>query len=271
MHGLDISNHNTLAYRGMAEYQAADFVIVQAIDVPLGFTGHDVVDPETFRRGYTGMQLRQAKDDGKKVGVYVWLWNGLDDQNATIDDIGERLGCIPPSVRLDMRLWLDMEDTSIDHGPARQEDVLTALSVMDHWAEVHGLPPTGIYSGDWYIRGYMDAWFPPDRVYWQANYALDEAGAVAALLPARPLIQYTSSPIDMDEMAESEIVGTPEEPADMPDCTEAEKKNADLVNALGYVAGDVLKPLTRKNAAAYVKKAVDQIRAVAEQQGISHA
>jgi hypothetical protein len=90
-------------------YQEASFVIIQAIEPPLGFPGHNFIDPETGKRGYTGVALRQARADGKSVGVYVWLWNGLAD---TYGNIRSRLDCVPPSVRLDMRPWVDVEDTT---------------------------------------------------------------------------------------------------------------------------------------------------------------
>lgn len=90
-------------------YEAVQAVIVQALEPPSGFPGHDFIDPETGKRGYTGVALRRAVADGKKVGVYVWLWNGLAD---TKGNIAARLACVPPSVRLDMRPWVDVEDTS---------------------------------------------------------------------------------------------------------------------------------------------------------------
>jgi hypothetical protein len=197
-----------MAYRATAEYEAANFVIVQAIDPPSPFTGWE-------RGGYTAEQLRAAVADDKYCGVYVWLWNSFSTSAATKVDIAARLALIPDDVELDMRLWLDMEDTTADHGPPRQQDVLDALEVMDAWSISRGLPLPGVYSGDWYLRGYMDAWFPPGRVYWQANYALSQDEAGAALLPMRPCIQYTSTPIDQNMMLESEIVNG-EEP--MPDC-----------------------------------------------------
>jgi hypothetical protein len=263
--GADVSNHQGPPgqYRGQLWYQVAEFVIAQAIDPPAPFAGHDV-------GGYTAEQLRAAKADEKYAGVYVWLWNSFSTSAATKADIAARLALIPVDVPLDMRLWLDMEDTTQDHGPARQQDVLDALEVMDDWSAARGLPAPGCYSGDWYLRGYMDAWFPPDRVYWQANYALSSNEAADALLPMRPVIQYTSTPIDQNAMLDSEIVNRGGEPVSG-ECEELQAKVDSLVNALGYIAGDVLKPLTLPSAGKYVKTAVSQIRAVAEQQGIAHA
>jgi hypothetical protein len=109
--GIDVSNLNGHpdVYRGLAWYQQAAFVIVQAIEPPPGYPGHDFIDPETGKRGYTGVQLRTAKEDGKKVGAYAWLWNGLAD---TRGNILARLATVPPSVTLDMRPYVDVEDTT---------------------------------------------------------------------------------------------------------------------------------------------------------------
>lgn len=115
--GADISNlqGHPDGYRSQPWYQAAEFIICQAIEPPPGYLGHDFIDPETGKRGYTGVQLRAAKEDGKRVGVYVWLWNGLAD---TRGNILARLATVPPSVQLDMRPWVDVEDTTGGPGAA---------------------------------------------------------------------------------------------------------------------------------------------------------
>ncbi len=109
--GIDLSNLQGPpdSYRQLDWYVQSQFVIVQAIEPPAGFPGHDVIDPETGKRGYTGAQLRAAVEDGKKVGVYAWLWNGLAD---TRGNILARLDTVPASVRLDMRPYVDVEDTT---------------------------------------------------------------------------------------------------------------------------------------------------------------
>ena len=118
--GIDISNlqgHPEIwpSQPWYQHYLNAQFVIVQAIEPPAGYPGSDFTDPETGKRGYTGVALRKAKADGKKVGAYVWLWNNLPD---TGQDITNRLSTIPDSVRLDMRLFVDCEDTSGGPGKA---------------------------------------------------------------------------------------------------------------------------------------------------------
>ena len=251
MKGIDVSNHNTMAYRSSLEYINSEFVIVQAINPPPGYPGHDV-------GGYTSDQIMAGIDDGKYVGVYVWLWNSFSTSAATKDDIDRRLALIP-DVPLSMRLWLDMEDTTQDHGPARQQDVLDALEVMDAYAIDHDLPPTGVYSGDWYIRGYMDAWFPPGRVYWKADYSLSEMGAAASLSVDVPIIQYTSDPIDTNTMLESEVNVEPPLPPEGCD---------DLVNALAYVCDDLgdqlleetKRPTVRKTVVRSIVKEMQRVR-----------
>jgi hypothetical protein len=236
LQGIDISNLQgpPSAYRNQPWYRDAAFVIVQAIEPPRGYPGHDFIDPETGRRGYTGIQLRAAKEDGKYVGAYPWLWNGLPDTAA---DITHRLDTVPQSVTLDMRPYVDTEDTF--GGPSamgllilpeqylpverqllreprpiapstfslaatsRMTDVLTALAAADRWAAGRGLPAAGGYSGDWYIFGYLAGWWPADRHYWTADY---NARVGARLHPLSPVHQFTSTPIDMDVMLESEIV-----------------------------------------------------------------
>lgn len=223
--GVDISNHQgpPSLYRGTQWYQDAAFVIAQAIKPPAPYTGWQI-------GGYTEMQLRAAKDDSKKIGVYVWLWNTLADTAA---DIRARLALVPDDLPLDMRPWLDVEDVNANTGPSRQEDVLTALDVMDEWAAARGLPPTGVYSGDWYIQGYMGGWFPPNRMYWLADY-----GLTPTVLPSRPVHQYTSVPIDMNIMLESELVGGSTPPPELPpDCDQGWQDKKDLIVA---TAGELL-------------------------------
>lgn len=247
--GIDISNHQgpPSAYRNQQWYRDAEFVITQAIDPPAPYAGWDV-------GGYTASQLRAAEEDGKYVGVYVWLWNSFSTSAATKADIAARLALIPDDVPLSMRLWLDMEDTTQDHGPARRQDVLDALEVMDEWAGARGLPPTGVYSGDWYIRGYMDAWFPPDRVYWMADYSLDPEPS-PTVLPMRPIHQYTSTPVDKNVMLESELVGTEAPPVPDIDYGWLDKK-AEVVTAAGELMSVADQLLAEANRKAGPRKTV---------------
>jgi hypothetical protein len=119
-------------------YQEAQFVIVQAIEPPVGYPGHDFIDPETGKRGYTGVALRQAKADDKKVGVYVWLWNYLPD---TRGNILARLATVPESVALDMRPWVDCEDTTLQ-STALQANHLERMSYrLNRQLQIEERPP----------------------------------------------------------------------------------------------------------------------------------
>lgn len=238
--GVDLSNHQgpPPSYRGQAWYQGAAFVIAQAILPPKPFTGWEV-------GGYTEAQLRAAQEDGKKIGIYVWLWNTLADTKA---DIRARLALVPDDLVLDMRPWLDVEDVNANTGPSRQQDVMDALEVMDEWAATRGLPATGVYSGDWYISDYLGGWFPEGRLYWLADYGLDPE-----VLPARPIHQYTSTPIDMDVMLESEIVtGAP--PVDDTERQQLQAKIDSLVTTVADIADRLGDQLLAECKRASVRK-----------------
>lgn len=239
MQGIDISNlqgHPDTWPRQpwYPQYQAADFVIVQCLEPPPGYPGHDFIDPETGKRGYTGVALRQAKSDSKKVGVYPWLWNGLAD---TRGNILARLATVPPSVPLDMRPFVDVEDTTggstvlglvstpneqrlqrqlqmeprpLEHSllgmislSSRQQDVLEARAAADEWAAPLGLPPSGGYSADWYVNDYLNGWWPDAWLKWWAAYGVPPGSIIAGDIVAH---QYGSVPVDLDVMLESEIV-----------------------------------------------------------------
>lgn len=242
LRGLDISNMQgpPTIYTEQEWYRAAEFVIVQSLRPPYPYPGWEVA-------GYTGAQIRQAHADGKYVGAYVWLWN-----NGDLDaDIRSKLALIPGDVPLNMRLWLDVEDTE----PTFKRDrVLRALELCDAWATAKGLPPTGVYTGDWFINGHMGGWFPPGRVYWQADYSQ----APIELSPMRPIRQYTSSPVDLNVMLESEIVGHVAEPE--------EPTAADFRQALAYLSHDVVGPLGTYKYPR-IKAAVAEVERVAAQYG----
>ena len=207
--GIDISNHQgpPSIYRDQPWYRDAEFVIVQAIEPPAGYAGWDHTDAVSGRRGYTGEQLQAAREDGKKVGVYAWLWNMLPDP---FNDIRARLNIVPANFPLDMRPWVDVEDTSQTTVAIRKAATLAARRAADEWALARALPPSGGYSGGWYINGYLDGWWPEDWLYWMADYSIPPE-----LYPSRPVHQYASTPIDQNAMLESEIVarGEPEMPA----------------------------------------------------------
>lgn len=235
MRGVDLSNlqGHPDTWSSQPWYQVyldAQFVIVQGIEPPAGFPGHNFVDPETGKLGYTGEALRRAVADGKHVGVYVWLWNGLDDPYG---NIMARLETVPPSVQLSMRPWVDVEDTN---GVVDRQDIIDALDAADDWANARGLPEAGIYTGDWYVNGYLGGWIPKVP-QWIANYNGDPGSLIGGMIVAH---QFTSTPCDQNEMLDSEIVGA-EQPTPPSDVDQAwlDKKEL-VVNTLGYVNGDLV-------------------------------
>ena len=111
LQGIDISNLQGApeSYRHLDWYVRAAFVIVRASGVA-EVSKADVIDAQAGKRAaYPAAQLRAAVEDGKKVGAYAWLWNGLAD---TRGNILARFATVPPSVTLDMRPWVDVEDTT---------------------------------------------------------------------------------------------------------------------------------------------------------------
>jgi antitoxin component of MazEF toxin-antitoxin module len=84
----------------------------------------------------------------------------------------------------------------------RQSEVNAARAAADEWARERGLPPSGGYSGDWYINGYLGGWWPDGWLYWVADYGSPPGSRIR---PSAPVHQFTSSPVDTNMMDESEI------------------------------------------------------------------
>lgn len=250
--GVDISNLNGTPdrYSGLAEYQAAEFVIVQAI-------------PRPAPNGIAAQQLRAAKADGKALGIYSWLWHDpswrLDPDVAT--DQRLRLATVPDDVELDMRPWLDVEDNQSTGWQAvtiqqRVDDVNHALETLDTWAAQRGLPEAGIYWSDYFIGllfGGRNYW--PERKQWKAHYEIAPGSLIGGTVVAH---QFASTPIDQNVMLESELVSV-SAPAGDPSA-------ADFRQALSYLSHDVMQPL-RGYKLARVKTAVAEVDRVAAQYG----
>jgi hypothetical protein len=263
--GIDISNHqgDPSTYRHQQWYRDAQFVIAQAI-------------PRPAPNGYTGAQLRAALDDGKHRGIYTWMWDDptwrMGDQSVE-DDLRIRLATVPEDVELNIRPHEDLEDNqsagwrNVTVGQ-RIGNARRALDVLDTWAVRRGLPEAGIYWSDYFIGLLYDGWDGDGRKQWKAHYSARAGSLIGGNVVMH---QYTSTPIDMNVMLESEIVQggnadvTDEERAQMQD------KINGLVSTIGLLTGDDLKPLTRKSAGKYVKDYVNVARARAAAVGIQHA
>lgn len=244
IHGIDGSNFQGLpsAYRGQQWYRDAQFTIWQAI-------------PRPAPNGYTGEQLRAARDDGKHVGIYCWIWH--DPSWRMARDVREdqllRLATVPDDVTLNMRVWLDVEDNQSTgwRVPVQQrvDDVWRALEVLDEWSAARGLPPAGIYWSKWFINLLFDGVDYFDRPQWLAHYDITPGSLIGGNVVAH---QYTSTPIDMNQMLESEIVRE-EPPVPEPDC-EAEK--APLINAVAYMGDDLSDQILAEARRVSVRKTV---------------
>lgn len=200
--GADISNLQgpPSQYRSQLWYRNATFVIVQAIQPPSPFPGWDHVDAVTGLKGYTGEQITAAREDGKKVGAYAFLWNTLANPYV---DIQARLNIVPSGFPLDMRPWVDVEDTAPLAVPKRTAAITNGRQGADDWSAARGLPPSGGYSGTWYVNGYLGGWWPSNWLKWWADYTLPPGALLTAPNVAH---QYTSSPVDSDSLLESEIL-----------------------------------------------------------------
>lgn len=199
---MDLSNLQgpPSGYRGQQWYIDAEFVIVQAIQPPKPYLGWNHTDAVTGLKGYTGEQLQAAREDGKKVGIYAWLWNTLADPYS---DIMARLNIVPVGFPLDMRPWVDVEDTTATSTGQRQGAILRARVAADDFALQRGLPESGGYSGTWYVNQHLGGWWPHGWLKWWADYS-QPAGALLGDDVVNH--QFTSNPVDTDEMLESEIV-----------------------------------------------------------------
>ena len=233
--GIDISNLQgpPSRYRNQTWYQNAAFVVVQALQPPYPYDGWDHIDAVTGLKGYTGEQLTAAREDGKYVSIYTFLYHaGRDVRRDTLS----RLTCVPIGFALDFRSYVDEEDETPYDPNARFQEFLTALAAHDEWCQINQthLPQSGGYSRDQYIRDFLDGQWPADRVYWQADYA---AGPNPELLPMRPMVQYTSTPVDRDAMLESEIVTTTPPPSEPPADADPAwvAKKPTVVNAAGEI------------------------------------
>jgi hypothetical protein len=201
IYGIDISNLQgpPSSYRNQGWYHYAEFVIVQAIQPPYPYQGWDHTDAVTGLRGFTGEQLTTAREDGKKVGVYAFLWNTLPNRYA---DILARFNIVPKGFPLDMRPWVDVEDTAATSVQQRRTATLAAREAGDAFAAARGLRPCGGYSGAWYVQDYLDNWWPDGWLRWWADYSKPAGSLLGGLTVGH---QFTSNPVDTSVLIESEL------------------------------------------------------------------
>lgn len=265
LQGFDASNLNGRLeqYRSQWWYQQSTFGIIQAI-------------PRPAPNGLCAAQLATLREDGKSKGIYSWIWHDptwrLSPDVAT--DQWRRLATVPDDEEIHMRPWLDVEDNQSTGWQGvtvqtRIDDVNRALEVLDTWAYGRGLPEAGIYWSNYFISllfGGQDYW--PERKQWKAHYGITPGILVMGNVVAH---QYTSTPMDLDVMLESEIVQPGGDPVTDPEREELQNTINGLVSTIGLLTGDDLKPLLRKSAGQYVKDYVTTARARADAVGVNHA
>jgi hypothetical protein len=268
MLAVDASNYSdpfTPASLASLRSAGVEHVIVQAVDPPPGYPP-----------GVTGQQVMACIDAGFSVDAYVWLWFDAD-----IDDIHHKLSLIDGlAIR---QLWLDVEDTAAIRYDAAtcNAKVSAALAVCDAYGTTSG-QRCGTYSGRWFwidnrYMGNTTAF--ADRELWDANYD-DVADAAMGFVPyggwTGPRIKQfrgsttvgTVGGLDLNVLSVLEA-GELEPPPPTPPADPC----AGLVSSLGYIAGDLLKPIIDQKAPASkaLQRLVAGIRSEADAHGIGHA
>lgn len=141
----------------------------------------------------------------------------------------------------------------------RQKDIADARAAADDWAAERGLPPSGGYSADWYVNGYLDGQWPANWVKWWAAYTNANGFPPPGSILGGDIVghQYTSRPVDMNEFLDSEVVS--HTPVGDPTADEFRQ-------AMAYLWNDVVEPLSTYKLAR-VKAAVAELKRVFEQYG----
>lgn len=212
--GIDLSNQNAAdpqTYRQQPWYQAARFLVVQAIPRPRG-------DPTTPKI------LRMGQADGKALGIYCWLWSDPTwrlDPSVTADML-LRLDTVPDDIPLQMRPWLDFEDNVSDGWrqvsvQQRKDDTQEALDALHIWGAKRGLGTPGLYISEYYASllfgeavAQLASWLGGVPL-WLAHYGRPPGEPIGGLVVGH---QYSSNPVDQDVFVETEIVWAVQPPED---------------------------------------------------------
>ena len=133
-----------------------------------------------------------------------------------------------------------------------------ARAAADEWAAAHNLPPSGGYSGDWYLNGYLGGWWPADWVYWMADYSI-----APALLPMRPVHRFSSTPVRPDANARKSEISTVVPSADPPVVVDDVQVKLDgMTGALAYVVDMLGDKIVAARPSKAVRAVVQEMRAV---------
>lgn len=131
----------------------------------------------------------------------------------------------------------------------RLQDMENARAAADAWATSKGYPVSGGYSADWYVNGYLGGHWPAGWLKWWADYQANPGSIVSGDTVAH---QFSSTPIDQDQLADSEIIS----------------QEVDVVSILSYLDGPVVGPL-RTYKSKKIKAVVAEIDRVAKQFGVA--
>lgn len=263
---LDLSNytdHIDVADAQRWKDAGIKLVIIQTIDPPAGYPS-----------GRTQQQIETCLAAGIAVDIYVWDWVSLGAQ-----DILNKLALVRPYQGRLREVWVDAEDTAPASVESRIESLREACSLVDG----SGIftKAAGIYTGGWYWRAYMaNTTEFGDRELWDSDYD-HVADSAYGWQPyggwtERAIKQHIGSSafegiggidqnvLSIEELGEVEGV----EPGPTPEPGPPEVPCPDLVNALGYIRGDLARMLLDESKRRYVRKTVvrniaTQIQAVA--------
>jgi hypothetical protein len=250
MLACDISNHQgAIPAATFARWKAeADvgLVIVQAVN-----------PPSPWPRGVTRPQIENAAIAGLATDAYLWVWTHSNVETDMRNKLA-LLDGLPVG-----RLWLDAEDTESASFAARRDAISRAFAVLDEWSMARGLPRPGIYTAWWYVGGYLGygrqertPW--TDRDLWNAEYdGLPDSGVFHPYCgwAEQAIKQYSASgrlpgyggDLDVNALSAAEaarVTGGGVQPAPQPQ----PDPSAGLVNALGYLTGDVAATLEAEAA-----------------------
>ncbi len=254
----------------LAQWQAADvgLVIVQAF--PQGYAQYAI----------QLVQMSVCQAAGMPFDAYIYDYL---DTPSWRDDC---LSGLSASGFVPRKLWLDEEDQSpgtiaMSTG-ARIAAISASLMAADVWLVARGRPNAGVYSGRWW-------WTNPDRVnnttafsgrdLWDANYSGGADTTVGFVsyggwtVDQVRIKQYAGTQpdgTDLDVLSAEEETELTQPTVDP--CAEMSAQRDSLVNALGYIGGDLLGPVAKlKSPTKAVRTLIAGIRSVCDQMGINHA
>jgi GH25 family lysozyme M1 (1,4-beta-N-acetylmuramidase) len=143
-------------------------------------------------------QVQSARDNGCRVGAYLWLYRTADPTASA----NEALSLM---ASLDLKpyvLWVDLEPYTDGTLPT-VDQTLRCLEEINSYAS---RTEAGIYTGAWAINGHMGGTHAfKDYPLWSADYSLapDDLSAGYGGWDAASGHQYSSQPVDRSRMLSS--------------------------------------------------------------------